>query len=142
MNLSDLMAQTLLLDLETTRTGKIRHIGAVYNGQVFEKKQNAGSKAVLEALDRFAQPATYILGHNLLGHDFPLLKVSAPWLELLKKPVIDTLYLSPLAFPENPYHPPGQRLQARSDRHQQPRGGCRTGRFGVQGPVGKLSDAC
>ena len=104
MNLPELMAQTLLLDLETTRTGKIRHIGAVYNGQVFEKKQNAGSKAVLEALDRFAQPATYILGHNLLGHDFPLLKVSAPWLELLKKPVIDTLYLSPLAFPENPYH--------------------------------------
>jgi ATP-dependent DNA helicase RecQ len=24
--------------------------------------------------------------------------------ELLKKPVIDTLYLSPIAFPENPYH--------------------------------------
>ncbi len=28
----------------------------------------------------------------------------APQLDLLKKPVIDTLYLSPLAFPENPYH--------------------------------------
>jgi ATP-dependent DNA helicase RecQ len=104
MNLPDLIAQTLLLDLETTRTGKIRHIGAVYNGQVFEKKQNAGSKTVLEALDQFAQPASYVLGHNLLGHDFPLLKVSAPWLKLLTKPVIDTLYLSPLAFPENPYH--------------------------------------
>jgi len=45
-----------------------------------------------------------VLGHNLLGHDLPFLAALAPGLRLLKKPVIDTLYLSPLAFPENPYH--------------------------------------
>ncbi len=104
MNLTKFPVHTLLLDIETTRTGKIRHVGAVYDGRVFEKKSGAGTKAVLEELDRFAQPAAYILGHNLLGHDFPMLKTSAPWLDLLKKPVIDTLYLSPIAFPENPYH--------------------------------------
>lgn len=104
MDLSELMAQTLLLDLETTRTGKIRHIGAVFNGRVYEKAKNAGSMKILKELDRFAQSATYILGHNLLGHDFPVLKIAAPWLAFLKKPVIDTLYLSPLAFPQNPYH--------------------------------------
>jgi ATP-dependent DNA helicase RecQ len=98
------MAQTLFLDLETTRTGKIRHIGAVFNGNVYEKVKNAGSVKILKELDRFAQSATYILGHNLLGHDFPILKAAAPWLEFLKKPIIDTLYLSPLAFPQNPYH--------------------------------------
>ena len=104
MNLSDLTERTLLLDLETTRTGKIRHIGAVFGEKVFEKSQHAGTQAVLNELDRFARSADFILGHNLLGHDFPLLQVSAPQLGILKKPVIDTLYLSPLAFPQNPYH--------------------------------------
>lgn len=104
MNLTEFSSQTLLLDLETTRTGQIRHIGAVFNGQVFERTQRAGSRAVLEELERFARPAAYVLGHNLLGHDYPILKVASPWLDLLDKPVVDTLYLSPLAFPENPYH--------------------------------------
>ena len=48
--------------------------------------------------------AEFVLGHNLLGHDFPVLQSAYPRLEILKKPVIDTLYLSPLAFPQNPYH--------------------------------------
>jgi ATP-dependent DNA helicase RecQ len=104
MNLSDLIDNTLLLDLETTRSGKIRHVGAVLNGQIFERTEKAGSKAVLEQLDKLAQRAEFVLGHNLLGHDFPVLKSASPWLKILKKPVIDTLYLSPLAFPQNPYH--------------------------------------
>ena len=104
MNLSDLMDSTLLLDLETTRTGKIRHVGAVFNGQIFEKTEKAGSKAVLEQLDNLARKADFVLGHYLLGHDFPILKAASPWLKILNKPVIDTLYLSPLAFPQNPYH--------------------------------------
>ena len=31
-----------MLDLETTRSGKIRHIGAILNGRVYEKKEWAG----------------------------------------------------------------------------------------------------
>jgi ATP-dependent DNA helicase RecQ len=104
MNLSDLMNSTLLLDLETTRSGKIRQVGAVLNGHIFERTEKAGSKAVLEQLDKLAQKADFVLGHNLLGHDFPILRAASPWLKILKKPVIDTLYLSPLAFPQNPYH--------------------------------------
>ena len=104
MNLSDLTARTLLLDLETTRSGKIRHVGAILNAHIFEKTERAGSKAVLEQLDELAQSADFVLGHNLLGHDFPILRTVSPWLKILKKPVIDTLYLSPLAFPQNPYH--------------------------------------
>ena len=104
MNLSDLIARTMLLDLETTRSGKIRHFGAVLNGRVFEKTEKAGSKAVLDQLDALAQDADFVLGHNLLGHDFPVLKATSPWMKLLQKPVIDTLYLSPIAFPQNPYH--------------------------------------
>ena len=92
MNLSDLMDRTLLLDLETTRSGKIRHVGAVLNGHIFERTEKAGSKAVLEQLDKLAQRADFVLGHNLLGHDFPILRAASPWLKILEKPVIDTLY--------------------------------------------------
>ncbi len=104
MDIDGLLNSTLLLDLETTLSGKIRQIGAVFNGHILEKTKLAGSKAVLKQLDDFARDADYVLGHNLLGHDFPILKAASPWLKLLDKPVIDTLYLSPLAFPENPYH--------------------------------------
>ena len=104
MDISKLLNRTLLLDLETTRTGRIRHMGAVLNDRVLERTQKAGSKIVLEALDDLAKDAEFVLGHNLLGHDFPILKTVSPGLEILKKPVIDTLYLSPLAFPQNPYH--------------------------------------
>ncbi|MGD8446828.1 MAG: DEAD/DEAH box helicase, partial [Desulfobacterales bacterium] len=98
------MDRTLLLDLETTRSGKIRQVGAVFNGHIFERTEKGGSKAALEQLDKLAQSADFVLGHNLLGHDFPILRAASPWLKVLKKPVIDTLYLSPLAFPQNPYH--------------------------------------
>ncbi|MCF8070331.1 MAG: RecQ family ATP-dependent DNA helicase [Desulfobacterales bacterium] len=102
--LSGLLNRILMLDLETTRSGKIRHIGAVLNGGVFEKKERAGSTATLKQLDEFGRDAEFVLGHNLLGHDFPVIQTTSPWLQLLKKPVIDTLYLSPIAFPQNPYH--------------------------------------
>ncbi|MGD8292794.1 MAG: RecQ family ATP-dependent DNA helicase, partial [Desulfobacterales bacterium] len=102
--LSELLNRALLLDLETTRSGRVRHIGAVLNGHVFEKKQRAGSIDTLKQLDEIAEDADFVLGHNLLGHDFPVLKSSSPWLQILQKPVIDTLYLSPIAFPQNPYH--------------------------------------
>jgi len=104
MTFSDLMTRTLLLDLETTRSGKIRHVGAVLNDHIFEKTERAGSKDALSQLEDFAEGSDFVLGHNLLGHDFPVLKTVSPWLNILKKPVIDTLYLSPLAFPQNPYH--------------------------------------
>ena len=104
MNISELVKRTLLLDLETTRTGKIRHVGAVFGSNIFEKDQRAGSREVLKALDALAENADFVLGHNLLGHDFPILKAVSPKLEILQKPVIDTLYLSPVAFPQNPYH--------------------------------------
>ena len=95
------------IDLETTLEGTIRHIGAVTeNGQNHECK-DCKSKALpnaLQNLDAFCEKADFILGHNLIVHDLPVLKSIRPDLSLLQKPVIDTLFLSPLAFPKNPYH--------------------------------------
>jgi len=100
------LQKTLLLDLEATRAGRLRHVGAVLDERVLEEKPRTAARTrdVLEKLDAMALEADFILGHNLLGHDLPVLSALNPRLELLKKPIIDTLYLSPLAFPQNPYH--------------------------------------
>jgi ATP-dependent DNA helicase RecQ len=100
-----LLSQTLSLDLEITKDGqKIRHIGAMYQGQAFEWQGKSDVNKALAALDAFGSQAIRILGHNVFGHDLPSLKAMAPGLRLLRLPVVDTLYLSPLAFPKNPYH--------------------------------------
>lgn len=99
----DFLDRCLLLDLETDGS-KLYHIGAVFSGQTFERKGRFDLQTALKELDIFASGADYTLGHNLLGHDLPFLQTLAPSLTLLNKPVVDTLYLSPLAFPENPYH--------------------------------------
>ena len=101
-------SSSVALDLETTLEGDIRHIGAVEvsANQAFDRQKLKPNnlKSFLLELDRFCHNAHFVLGHNLIGHDLPVLESINPSLELLQKPVIDTLYLSPLAFPKNPYH--------------------------------------
>ena len=103
MEVSDFLDHCLLLDLEA-RGDAIYRIGAVYGGESFERQGRFDLDRMLDELDHFAASSRYLLGHNLLDHDLPVLMRQAPDLRLLKKPVVDTLFLSPLAFPENPYH--------------------------------------
>lgn len=99
------LQKCLSFDIEVNEKNTIYAIGAVFRGKRFlvgsgkkvDKKQ-------LSMFDEFGSAATFILGHNILRHDLPRLKERAPALKILQKPAIDTLYLSPLAFPENPYH--------------------------------------
>ena len=91
-------------DLETDENNKIYAIGAVLGNDTFCKKGRFDIKHALLELDDFITESAYILGHNVLRHDLPILKQQFPDLKLYDKPVIDTLFLSPLAFPENPYH--------------------------------------
>jgi ATP-dependent DNA helicase RecQ len=80
--------QALALDLEVTKDGKkIRHIGAVFNGETFEWKGGRDVDKALLELEAFGGAARYVLGHNLFGHDLPLLKGLAPGLKLLSLPV-------------------------------------------------------
>ena len=58
----------------------------------------------LRALDTLAEGADFLLGHNLIEFDRPHLRAADPGLRLLQMPVIDTLWLNPLAFPRHPYH--------------------------------------
>ena len=94
-----------LLDIETNEQGTIHALGAVWRDKVFHLRpgQRIGPGELAE-LDGLAREAEFLLGHNILGHDLPQLRRQAPNLPLLAKPAVDTLFLSPLAFPENPYH--------------------------------------
>ena len=97
--------QCLLLDIEINEKNVIYAVGAVFQDhRLHFASGKTISKAQLAEIDALAAGAQYILGHNLLAHDVPRLQDYDPGLQLLKKPAIDTLYLSPLAFPENPYH--------------------------------------
>ncbi len=94
----------LSLDLEINRkNGRIRAYGAVRadTGQGFT---GGGSKSELAKLDDLADGADFVLGHNMIDFDLPHLVAAQPGLRLLRLPAVDTLRLSPLAFPRNPYH--------------------------------------
>ena len=94
----------LSLDLEVDQTTRrIRAFGAV-RSDTDEGRCGGGSKADLSRLDTFAEGMDALLGHNLIAFDIPYLAAAAPHLGLLKLPQVDTLRLSPLAFPRNPYH--------------------------------------
>ena len=95
----------LSIDLEVSRNGVIDALGAV-RADTDESLTHTGGglTAALEKLDDLAEGATFILGHNLIAFDLPYLTAAKPDLRLLKLPVVDTLRLSPLAFPRNPYH--------------------------------------
>ncbi|WP_406720886.1 hypothetical protein RPE78_00090 [Thioclava litoralis] len=69
--------------------------------------------ALLEAEDR----GCFLLGHNLIHHDLVQLKAADERLARIGQAPIDTLWLNPLAFPQNPYqklvkHYQDGRLQA------------------------------
>jgi len=99
------LQQCLLFDIEVNEQNRIYSIGAVYRGEKFQI--NSGrevSRRQLQSFDDFSADASFILGHNILAHDIPRLRNVAPSLAMLARPAIDTLYLSPLAYPENPYH--------------------------------------
>src|SRR6266704_6780934 len=61
-------------------------------------------RRTFKELNNLAQRADCLLGHNLVRHDLPVLRERAPDLPIHRLPVIDTLMLSPICFPENPYH--------------------------------------
>ena len=94
----------LSLDLEVAGD-RIDAFGAVRSDtEEGLKYSGKGAVAALDRLDDFAEGAKFLLGHNLIAFDLPRLAAVKPNLRLLKLPVVDTLRLSPLAFPRNPYH--------------------------------------
>ena len=84
-----------VVDVEIGLTDhRIHDIGALrYDGAIFHK-------ASKEELLPFLERVEYLCGHNIIHHDAKYLfeDRQIPWR------LVDTLYLSPLLFPERPYH--------------------------------------
>ena len=100
-------ALTGLFSVDLEGKSRIGAIGAVHTDQssTYTWKGDARLRhQAIAQLDQFADSASCLVGHNIIEHDLRLLSQSEPGLKLLSLPAIDTLYLSPLAFPENPYH--------------------------------------
>ncbi len=84
-----------IIDVEVgLKDHKIHDIGALrYDGATYHK---ASKKELLE----FLSATEYVCGHNIIHHDAQYLfaGTTCRWL------LVDTLYVSPLLFPERPYH--------------------------------------
>ncbi len=101
---SPFLSSFVSIDLEVSpKDDRIRKFGAVSSSSK-EGISGGGTANDLARLDRFAEGASFILGHNIIKFDIPHLRAAMPDMQLLRLPVVDTLRLSPLAFPSNPYH--------------------------------------
>ena len=96
----------LSLDLEVGKQNNRIHAFAAVRSDTGELLvfPDGNLQAKLARLDGLADGASFLLGHNLIAFDLPHLAAAKPDLRLLKLPSVDTLWLSPLAFPRNPYH--------------------------------------
>jgi ATP-dependent DNA helicase RecQ len=96
------------IDIETPATGEaVLHKLAAFRPDTGARISFQGPFSpadVRRGLDSLAAGAEFVLGHNVRRHDLSVLAQLYPDLALTRLPVIDTLELSPLAFPENPYH--------------------------------------
>ncbi|MGB4466781.1 MAG: RecQ family ATP-dependent DNA helicase [Azovibrio sp.] len=103
---AQLKPKCLSLDLEVGRqSARIHQLGAVRGDTGESLSFPPGDlDEALAKLDALADTAAFLLGHNLVAFDLPHLRATQPNLRLLGKPVVDTLRLNPLAFPQHPYH--------------------------------------
>jgi ATP-dependent DNA helicase RecQ len=99
-------AKCLCIDIETSPKDRtaLRELG-VFRPDTEARERIAGSaKNLTSRLDQLTRGATFVLGHNVIAFDQPALAILHPDLALHRLPLVDTLELSPVAFPQNPYH--------------------------------------
>ncbi|MBL8473692.1 MAG: RecQ family ATP-dependent DNA helicase [Rhodocyclaceae bacterium] len=108
MPAKDFRPKCLCLDIETARgdAHAVREIAAwrADTGRHLHLHGKFNVPQLLHGLDELAVGAAFVVGHNIARHDLPVLRALFPALRLHALPVVDTLELSPVAFPQNPYH--------------------------------------
>jgi ATP-dependent DNA helicase RecQ len=86
------MSNVVFIDLEVNpQTKKVLDYGAIKSNGI-----NIHTTKKVE-FENFIKDSNFICGHNIFHHD-------SKYFENSNKNLIDTLYLSPLLFPEKPYH--------------------------------------
>ena len=92
----EIMKTITFIDTEIApKTKKICDLGAINNsGNTFHSNN-------LSAFNEFIRTSEFLCGHNILEHDLKYLQSHT---EYKNFNYIDTLFLSPLLFPQKPYH--------------------------------------
>lgn len=96
----------LCLDIETAKNDAslLREVGAWRSDTGAQLHLTGKSPVLATQLNAISAGAQALLGHNIAAFDQPALAVLHPDLALHQLPQIDTLALSPIAYPQNPYH--------------------------------------
>lgn len=104
------------VDVETgLNDNKIHDIGALrYDGAIYH---SASKKEFTD----FINGVDYLCGHNIIHHDVKYLFGNSQSHQLL----VDTLYMSPLLFPERPYHKLVKDDKLMSDQMNNPVNDCK-----------------
>jgi len=92
------MPTLAFLDTEVTSKNLIADIGCLTS----EGKSYHGS-SLIECM-KILKGCDFVCGHNVIHHDLKYFKRALPTEGIPQENVIDTLYLSPLLFPNRPYH--------------------------------------
>ena len=107
MNTSTFFFFFLCLDIETAIDDVEEiHKFAAWRADTKESVSLLGRQIPLsiQRINALTEGAGFVLGHNVIRHDLPVLARCFPDLALNALPAVDTLELSPIAFPANPYH--------------------------------------
>ena len=104
MSFADFIKRCLTLDLEVGADKQIRDMGVLCGGDELRIRDAGLSSDAVQKLNAFADGADFVVGHNIVAHDRGFIKDHLPGAAILDLPVVDTLYLAPLARPQQPYH--------------------------------------
>lgn len=92
------MSTIAFLDTEITALHHIADFGCITtDGRQYHGASGIDCLNILRGCD-------FICGHNVVHHDLKHLRLALPSVGINDENVIDTLYLSPLVFPNRPYH--------------------------------------
>lgn len=97
--------EACFLDIEVAADGTV-HSAGVWGRALDARVRGKQVETVLRELDeRLASPGALLCGHNIADHDVPIIRERYPrFMNIARAPVLDSLFLSPLAFPKRPYH--------------------------------------
>jgi len=125
VSFANFVKRCLALDLEVDADDRIRDVGALFQNREFRVRNAASSSDAVQRLGAFAGGAEFVVGHNIVAHDKRFIEAHLPGSALLDLPVVDTLYLAPLARPQRPYHPLVKDYKLVSSERNDPVADCR-----------------
>ena len=106
-SIPEALRNCLSLDLEMDQESRLIAVAAIRldtGDELHFQGDHARHPTSIRRIDQLSQGAAFIMGHNILNFDVPHLRAINPDLHLLRLPVVDTLWLNPLAYPRRPYH--------------------------------------